>query len=419
MNFKFFLIFLVFFSKVLSQEIKSLINFNIVGNENENLFLSANDNGQFNKIGNQINIQNFYVSKNKKYESYSSISLGSNSNILSLDFKINSKFGSIHLGKILPQTNKNSFKTEMIFSKNAEGIPGISYYSKPKQFKNNTLLFEIYQGKFQSQDNYSNAPFLHYKSLEVQNQNNRFMISFKLQHAVQFGGETFYGKSIPVTPKIFFDVLTGGGGNKSQTVIDQGYKVGNGLGSYTFLLRNTNSKINYSIYYEHYFDDLSGMKLKNLGDGVFGLMLEKNNNYFQYEYIDTTNQSGNQHPPGVDSYYWHQTYRFGWTNKGESLGNIFISPLNNRKRIHHLSVKYHFKHFDMSIQSAKEKNYIPYNFKNNNEPIENSNSMINSNIFSGIILSKKISSNMISLGYYFDNKNKSISNIMLSYQIQL
>ena len=32
------------------------------------------------------------------------------------------------------------------------------------------------------------------------------MISFKLQHAVQFGGETFYGKSIPVTPKIFFDV---------------------------------------------------------------------------------------------------------------------------------------------------------------------------------------------------------------------
>ena len=156
MNFKFFLIFLVFFSKVLSQEFKSLINFNIVGNENENLFLSANDNGQFNKIGNQINIQNFYVSKNKKYESYSSISLGSNSNILSLDFKINSKFGSIHLGKILPQTNKNSFKTEMIFSKNAEGIPGISYYSKPKQFKNNTLLFEIYQGKFQSQDNYSN-----------------------------------------------------------------------------------------------------------------------------------------------------------------------------------------------------------------------------------------------------------------------
>ena len=70
MSFKFFLIFLVFFSKVLSQEIKSLINFNIVGNENENFFLSANDNGQFNKIGNQINIQNFYVSKNKKYVSY-------------------------------------------------------------------------------------------------------------------------------------------------------------------------------------------------------------------------------------------------------------------------------------------------------------------------------------------------------------
>ena len=58
--------------------------------------LSANDNGQFNKIGNQINIQNFYVSKNKKYESYS---YSDNSNILSLDFKINSKFGSIHLGK--------------------------------------------------------------------------------------------------------------------------------------------------------------------------------------------------------------------------------------------------------------------------------------------------------------------------------
>ena len=39
--------------------------------------------------------------------------------------------------------------------------------------------------------------------------------------------------------------------------------------------------------------------------------------------------------------------------------------------------------------------------------------------FLGIILSKKISSNIISLGYYFDNKNKSISNIMVSYQIQL
>ena len=64
---------------------------------------------------------------------------------------------------------------------------------------------------------------------------------------IPFGGETFYGKSIPVTQ--IFDVLTGIGGNKSQTVIDQGYKVGNGLGSYTFLLKNTNSKINYSIYY--------------------------------------------------------------------------------------------------------------------------------------------------------------------------
>ena len=419
MNFKVFLVVLFIFTKAISQETRSEVHFNIVANENENLFLKANDNGQFNKPESKINIVNSFVSKRNKYQTYSLLSLGSNVNILYFDVKVNSKFGAIHFGKILPQTNKNSLKSEMVFSLNAEGIPGISYYSPEIQFKNNTILFEIYQGKFQSQDNYSDGPLLHYKSLELKNKFKRFETSYKIQHAVQFGGKTFYGKSIPVTPKIFFDVLTGGGGNSSQTVIDQGYKVGNGLGSYTFLLESIRSKTHFAIYYEHYFDDLSGMKFKNFGDGILGFRVEKNNNFFQYEFIDSTNQSGNQHPPGVDSYYWHQTYRFGWTNKNDSLGNIFISPLENRKKIHYLSTKYDLKYFDISIQYAKTKNYVPYNFKNNNKPIENSNRVIESNTFNSIMLSKKVGLNTVSLTYFLDKKAKSFSNIMLSYHLKL
>jgi len=343
---------------------------------------------------NEIVLQNFSFYVKKKYGVF--------------------KIGQFPIEKIYMQNNYSS--GSMVISENAKYIPAISFNTN--WLKINNLLdikFELYQGKFLSQKNYSEGPYLHYKSVLFRKKINHSVIGFSVQHAVQFGGVNQYGEKIPLNPRLFFRMIAAQNGDESQPKIDQNYKIGNGLGSYTFFVSNDLYNGNLNTYYEHFFDDKSGTKMKNLQDGLFGL--EYSNDVFEilFENLNTRNQSGNQHPPGVDSYYWHQTYEFGWTNKGLSIGNSLINPESNRKLVNTLTSKVKFSSIEIITQISNIKEYIPYKDKNNNEPYENELDILanNNNYILGI---NKERANGHTVSLFFARYNSN-SNIQLSYKL--
>ena len=63
----------------------------------------------------------------------------------------------------------------------------------------------------------------------------------------------------------------------------------------------------FSIYHEHPFEDGSGTRLANLPDGVWGIYFKPENQKIissvLYEYIDTSDQSGNKSVSGFDGYF--------------------------------------------------------------------------------------------------------------------
>ena len=160
-------------------------------------------------------------------------------------------------------------------------------------------------------------------------------IGFAIQHAVQHGGYDQNNNKIPTSWENYINVFFARSGDESQPAQDQDYKAGNGLGAFTFILEK-NSNL---FYYEHYFDDKSGVKTLNFGDGLIGINLKFSSFNLNFELVNTRNQSGNQHPPGVDSYYFHDVYLFGWSNDGLSIGNSFIHPNSNRKLLYNIGAE--------------------------------------------------------------------------------
>ena len=95
-----------------------------------------------------------------------------------------------------------------------------------------------------------------------------------------------------------------------------------------FIHKNNNHQI-LKLYYQHFFEDTSGLRFRNEIDGLWGVELK---NYIPettilFEYLDTTHQDMN--PPYVDdNYYNHGIYSMGWSYKDYTLGNPFINHLN-------------------------------------------------------------------------------------------
>tara|TARA_Y100001933_G_scaffold62024_1_gene62166 strand:- start:1315 stop:2352 length:1038 start_codon:yes stop_codon:yes gene_type:complete len=325
---------------------------------------------------------------------------------------INVKIGSFNNEKLYESPNYSS--GSMVFSNNAEKIPGISINSNWINIYNIfDLKAELFQGKFPKQPGYKGGPYLHYKSLLFKRSFNDLILGFSIQHAVQHGGYDQNNQKIPNTWENYVNVFFARSGDESQPGQDQAYRAGNGLGAFTLSLQTNNFKL----YFEHYFDDKSGVKTLNFGDGLLGIEYLSKNINLNFELIDTTNQSGNKHPPGVDSYYYHDVYKFGWSNNGLTIGNSFINPYSNRKIIYNSNIKLSFEQTSFILQYANSKIFVPYLSKNNNLPYQNHNEILERNNYVMAGVEKKIGNDrMIMLSYA---KEKSGSNIVLSYLFEL
>lgn len=171
-----------------------------------------------------------------------------------------------------------------------------------------------------------------------------------LAHHVTWGGSADYLRDSPwavngklttnfgdyirgvVLGKIPKDRVTG-----RFTVFDGTNRVGNHLGHLDMALDWRIKQTTFLLYRQHPFEDVSGLQLRNLPDGLYGVSLRRgtpSQSFFVLrglvmEFLYTMNQSNPIFDPtaryqGVDNYFNHGQYRNGWSYRGESMGTPFI-----------------------------------------------------------------------------------------------
>ena len=215
----------------------------------------------------------------------------------------------------------------MLISHNAQPMSKVGLVSsyKTKKFKKIDFDFGVAHGIFDTNDSYNKAPLLHEKFLYMNIRKDNYQFSIGFVHEAMWGGSTTAGDQ-PNTFKDFLKVLTAEDGP------DEGGAHANAIGNHLgmtelFFQKNNNNQI-LKLYYQHFFEDTSGLRFRNEIDGLWGIELK---NYIPettilFEYLDTTHQDMN--PPYVDdNYYNHGIYSMGWSYKDYTLGNPFINHL--------------------------------------------------------------------------------------------
>ncbi len=115
-----------------------------------------------------------------------------------------------------------------------------------------------------------------------------------------------------------------------------------------------------------------GLEFANIPDGTWGIYFKPKNqkliSSILYEFIDTSDQSGNTSVSGFDGYFGNNIYRSGWSYEENIIGLPFIifdknveitedtSPyINNRSKVHHLGIFGNFSNFEWKLKSTYAK----------------------------------------------------------------
>ncbi len=219
------------------------------------------------------------------------------------------------------------------------------------RFTDDGFQKEFTQGK----QKYTQNALYHSKALFLKIANRKIPFSFTagLEMVSQFGGECYYpnGK-VQSTPHKFIDffkILIPSSGDSGASMSDQINILGNHLGSYHLAMEYRSPTWDAKVYWEHPFDDPSGMET-GYGmweDCIVGVELTLPKNRFieslVVEYLYTKDQCGAFHfmnnggsidwgdnYTGADNYYNNGQYT-GWAHWGMALGNpLLTSPIYNR-----------------------------------------------------------------------------------------
>lgn len=210
----------------------------------------------------------------------------------------------------------------------------------------------------------------HHKSLYLKIGDSRsdkpFSAIIGVQHAAQWGGTSTnptLGKQ-PHSLKDFIRVVLGKEGGDGATASDKINVLGNHFGAYSLKLSYDKENWSAHAYWQHFFEDKSGMELANLRDGLWGVQLDfKRFKWMRKvvaEYFDTRYQSGPFHfldgrdrpgrGGGADNYYNNGEYTTGVSYFGRALGsplitspayneNGYVGFVNNRVSTYHLGLE--------------------------------------------------------------------------------
>jgi hypothetical protein len=211
----------------------------------------------------------------------------------------------------------------MLVSKNAQAIPKIGLVSHKKISKNMKLHFGIAHGVLSNEGYYTEAPLLHEKFLYLHiNRNKTDKISIGFAHAAMWGGDTPESSEYPDSFKDFLKVFISADGPYSPPHANA---LGSHIGMWDFYYEKKKNEKKMKLYYQHFFEDTSGLRFANSIDGLWGIELKNYipNTTTLIEYLDTSHATGS--PYKNDYYYWNYQYRPGWSYKDRIIGNPFVN----------------------------------------------------------------------------------------------
>lgn len=250
----------------------------------------------------------------------------------------------------------------ILISNNAQAMPKVGFVTSKKIKKNKNVNFDfgIAHGSFNKNEIYKESPFLHEKFLYMNIIKNNYKISIGFVHEAIWGGNIqsnhkFAGKQ-PDSFSDFLRILIAEDGPED---IPHANALGNHLGIWDFSFEKKNNGKTLKVYYQHLFEDTSGLRFANRTDGLWGVEFMEyfTNTTILVEYLTTKNQFIN--PPYVsEQYYNHGLYKSGWSYKDRTLGNSFIdhSSINDVELLH-LGIKRSFsKNYSYIFKISRRTN---------------------------------------------------------------
>ena len=399
-------ILIIFSSQIFCQEIKTEVSFQ-TNIQNQASFWSKSNQQGLDLSEKNLSVINETKLKNSLiffslYQVNESIIIGES--FLKLYLKKNS---SIKIGKYYRDfslyLNDSLSSGSMLISKNAEPMPKIGYLGSYNFHKKPYSLNYGFSNAFFKRNNfYDEAPMLHEKFIYLVRDSNQSQFGIGFVHEAIWGGSTLSGTSIgdqPSTLKDFFKIIIAADGENETGPHPNA--LGNHLGIWDFyyIFKNNNKEIKF--YYQHFFEDTSGLRFANKYDGLWGIELKNHikKNSILFEFLSTKNQNTN--PPYVDdSYYNHSVYKGGWSYKEFSLGSPFINYDNvNPSKVLHFAL-------DTSItKNINLKIFISKVLSSESE------------LLSKISLKNKIKNNPYISFEAYPNKNH--KNILLKYNFNI
>ncbi|WP_338875442.1 capsule assembly Wzi family protein [Spirosoma sp. SC4-14] len=193
--------------------------------------------------------------------------------------------------------------------------------------------------------------YLHQKAIYVRigRPNWRIRLTGGILHNAQWGGHSPYLSPIvardgqlPHSLKDYWYVVTTQQPDElestNHTAFDGINRFGNHLGSIDLGAELSLGQWQAIGYYQHPFEDKSGVAFANFPDGLYGFRLKRpltRQTGFQlqhilFEYLNTMNQSGpmsstGQHYDGRDDYFNNYQYLDGWVQKQHVIGTPFLT----------------------------------------------------------------------------------------------
>tara|TARA_B100000963_G_C22561052_1_gene641360 strand:- start:22 stop:1215 length:1194 start_codon:yes stop_codon:yes gene_type:complete len=226
----------------------------------------------------------------------------------------------------------------MLIGMNALPIPKIGLLSEYQIKKNNKLKFTygIAHSNLGKNNVYNQSPYIHEKFLYLIKNDYRHEYGFGFVHEAMWGGSTYINGKFPSSFNDFLKIIISADGGKKEGQ-PHANALGNHLGIWDFYYIQKNNSNILRFYYQHFFEDTSGLRFQNRFDGLWGVEYQDLSSKFIFllEYINTSNQ--NRDPPYVnENYYNHSEYTSGWTYKGYVIGNSFVN--NNPSKVIHVGV---------------------------------------------------------------------------------
>ncbi|MDR1601289.1 MAG: capsule assembly Wzi family protein [Tannerella sp.] len=259
---------------------------------------------------------------------------------------------------------------DMALSHNARPIPEINIYmpcfvavpwtNAWLQVKGNFATGRAFDTDYlesfiRKKQHYVRNVLWHHKSLYLRMKDTKgdfpFSMTVGLRHVAQWGGVSTNpaAGTQPHSLKDFLRVITGKSGGDDASLSDQINVLGNHYGTYDFQLGYELPNASLYAYYQHFFDDASGMEFDNAFDGLMGIRLDFHDgdrrrwlDRILVERLNTLNQSGPFHfitfdhdkypgyGGGGDNYYNNGEYVTGASYFNRSTGSpLLFSPEYN------------------------------------------------------------------------------------------